>query len=125
MPAKPTVSVVIPVKDDAEVLRRCLAALAAQTVPANEVVVVDNGSTDESAEVARSAGARVVAETEPGIPAASARGFDEAGCDVVAISNPGCLFQIRAGLRERNSHVRALHLAEVLDATRVPEEPER
>ncbi|MEI5585512.1 MULTISPECIES: glycosyltransferase family A protein [unclassified Agromyces] len=85
MPAPaPTVSVVIPVKDDADVLRRCLAALAAQEVRPDEIVVVDNGSTDESAEVARAAGARVVSESEPGIPAASARGFDEARCEIVA-----------------------------------------
>lgn len=85
MPATPpTVSVVIPVKDDADVLRECLAALAAQTVPPDEVVVVDNGSADESADVARAAGARVVAEPEPGIPAASARGFDEARSEIVA-----------------------------------------
>ena len=42
--------------------------------------------------------------------------IDRSGCDVVAISNPGCLFHIRAGLRARGSKVRALHLAEVLDA---------
>lgn len=85
MPAPaPTVSVVIPVKDDADVLRRCLAALADQQVRPDEIVVVDNGSTDDSADVARAAGARVVAEPEAGIPAASARGFDEARCEIVA-----------------------------------------
>ena len=80
----PSVSVVIPVRDDADVLQRCLAALAAQTVRPDEVVVVDNRSSDASADVARTAGARVVAEPETGIPAASARGFDEARCDIVA-----------------------------------------
>lgn len=42
--------------------------------------------------------------------------IEGSGCDVVSISNPGCLFHIRAGLRARGSSVRALHLAEVLDA---------
>ena len=40
-PARPTVSVVVPVLDDAEHLRVCLALLAAQSRPALEVVVVD------------------------------------------------------------------------------------
>ena len=73
-----TVSVVIPVRDDAEMLARCLAALAAQTRPADEIVVVDNGSSDDSASVARSAGARVVAEATPGIPQAASTGYDAA-----------------------------------------------
>ncbi|MBN6828941.1 glycosyltransferase, partial [Micrococcus luteus] len=59
-PARPTVSVVVPVLDDAEHLRVCLALLAAQSRPALEVVVVDNGCVDDSAVLARAAGARVV-----------------------------------------------------------------
>lgn len=71
-------SVVIPVKDDDSQLRRCLRALALQTRLPDEIVVVDNGSTDSSAEVARASGARVVRCDEPGIPAASACGYDAA-----------------------------------------------
>jgi glycosyltransferase involved in cell wall biosynthesis len=78
-----TVSVVIPVRNDAEPLARCFRALAAQTVPPDEVVVVDNGSTDDSAEVARRAGARVVVEGEQGIAAAASRGYDAATGDLI------------------------------------------
>ncbi|MCL3859730.1 glycosyltransferase family 2 protein [Actinotalea sp. K2] len=80
--------VVIPVKDDATALRRCLELLDAQTRRATEVVIVDNGSTDDSAAVARAHGARVVAEPRPGIPAAASTGYDAAltgthGMDVI------------------------------------------
>jgi glycosyltransferase involved in cell wall biosynthesis len=78
------ISVVIPVLDDADMLARCLASLGAQSRPADEILVIDNGSTDESADVARRFGATVVAEVRPGIPAASARGFDEASGDIIA-----------------------------------------
>ena len=37
------------------------------------------------------------------------------GCDIVVSSNPGCLLFLREGLRQRNSSIRALHLAELLD----------
>jgi glycosyltransferase involved in cell wall biosynthesis len=87
----PTISVVIPVRDDADGLRRCLRALAAQTLAPLEIVVVDNGSSDDSAAVARAAGARVVTEDEEGIPAASARGFDEARGDIVARLDADCV----------------------------------
>lgn len=79
-----TVSVVIPVRDDAVALARCLASLARQQVAPLEVIVVDNGSRDVSAAVATAAGARVVAEPQPGIAAAASRGYDAARGDVIA-----------------------------------------
>lgn len=80
----PTVSVVVPVRDDAEELRTCLDLLARQTLPPLEMVVVDNGSSDDSAAVARAAGARVVTEPRVGIPYAAAAGYDAARGEVVA-----------------------------------------
>ena len=79
-----TVSVVIPARNDAEMLARCLAALAAQTRPADEIVVVDNGSTDDTRAVAEAAGARVVWEPVAGIPRAASAGYDAATGDLIA-----------------------------------------
>ncbi|MCR6030663.1 glycosyltransferase [Nocardioides sp. zg-579] len=80
----PTVSVVIPARDDGPALRRCLELLARQTVAPLEVVVVDNASTDDTAAVARELGARVVVEPRVGIPPAAAAGYDAATGDVIA-----------------------------------------
>lgn len=80
----PTVSVVIPARDDAVALAECLARIARQTVAPAEVVVVDNGSTDDTAAVAAAWGARVVAEPRIGIPAAAATGYDCATGDLIA-----------------------------------------
>jgi glycosyltransferase involved in cell wall biosynthesis len=79
-----TVSVVIPARNDAEMLAACLDALAAQTRAPDEIVVVDNGSWDTTALVARAAGARVVAEAEPGIPRAASTGYDAASGELIA-----------------------------------------
>lgn len=88
---RPTVSVVIPVKDDAEMLRRCLRALRAQTLTPDEIIVVDNGSSDGSSDVARKAGVRVVLEPEEGILAASAAGFDAADGELLARLDADCV----------------------------------
>ncbi|TXK17350.1 glycosyltransferase family 2 protein [Homoserinibacter sp. GY 40078] len=79
-----TVSVVIPARDDAVMLAACLAALAHQTRPADEIIVVDNGSHDDTARIAAEAGARVVTEEIVGIPRASARGYDAATGELIA-----------------------------------------
>jgi glycosyltransferase involved in cell wall biosynthesis len=99
-----TISVVIPVLNDARLLENCLAALAVQSRLPDEVIVVDNGCTDDSVAVARRYGARVVTERRPGITAASARGFDAAAgsiiarCDADSVVPPTWLAQIERTL---------------------------
>ena len=77
-PELPPVTVVIPCRNDAVLLEACLESLAGQSVAPREIVVVDNNSTDSSAETARRFGARVVFEPVRGIPAAAGAGYDAA-----------------------------------------------
>ena len=86
VPLVPRVTVVVPCRDDAGFLDACLAALAAQTHPPDRVIVVDNGSTDGSAEVAARYGAVVVDEASVGVWPAAARGYDEAMADADIIA---------------------------------------
>jgi glycosyltransferase involved in cell wall biosynthesis len=79
-----TISVVIPTRNDAQMLAVCLAALGRQSRRADEVIVVDNGSTDNTAVVCAAAGARRIVVDLPGIAAATARGFDEADSEIIA-----------------------------------------
>ncbi len=62
MTGGPIVSFIIPVRNDARRLEHCLRSITTGAHPAGrvEVVVADNGSTDESAAVARQAGATVI-----------------------------------------------------------------
>ena len=61
---RPRVAVVIPALDEEEVIADVVRAIPATLV--DEVIVVDNGSTDSTAERARSTGAKVIAEHERG-----------------------------------------------------------
>jgi GT2 family glycosyltransferase len=56
----PVVSFIIPVRNDAVRLERCLQSIRSNHYPCSEIVVADNGSTDRSVSVARAAGANVV-----------------------------------------------------------------
>jgi glycosyltransferase involved in cell wall biosynthesis len=74
----PLVSVVIPCLNEAGNIERCVTdALAAlqRGALAGEVIVVDNGSEDRSAELAAAAGARVVDEPRRGYGSAYLAGF--------------------------------------------------
>jgi hypothetical protein len=60
-----TVSVVVPARDEAGQVGRCVAAILGQDAKVVEVVVVDDGSRDATAAEAGRAGARVVAAPAP------------------------------------------------------------
>ncbi len=75
---EPVVSVVIPCLNEAENIEACVAAALEAIVRmgiSGEVVVADNNSEDDSARLARDAGARVVVEHRRGYGSAYLAGF--------------------------------------------------
>ena len=71
------ISAIIPALNEQESIVHVLAGLPREMV--DEVIVVDNGSTDRTAEVARGAGASVVREDRKGYGYACAAGVAAAG----------------------------------------------
>jgi len=81
---KPSVSIVIPAYNEENYLRACLEAIARQTVQPLEVIVVDNNSTDQTAEIARSFPfVTLVQEKRQGVVFARDRGFHAARGDII------------------------------------------
>jgi glycosyltransferase involved in cell wall biosynthesis len=77
----PACDVVLPCRDEGA----ALAGLLPRIVPPFRPIVVDNGSTDDTAEVARRLGATVVQEARPGYGAAVHAGVESATADYVAV----------------------------------------
>ncbi len=73
------IDVVLPVLDEADAIRGVLARMPNGYRP----IVVDNGSTDGSGELAASLGAQVVTEAQPGFGAACWAGLVAASASVV------------------------------------------
>jgi glycosyltransferase involved in cell wall biosynthesis len=81
-----TLSVVIPVWNGERYLAETVESVLRQGVPATEVIVVDDGSTDRSGEVAASFGppVRVVRQERGGVAAARNRGVEIAQGEFLA-----------------------------------------
>jgi len=95
---KPRVSVVIPCLDEAETIAECVTS--ARTVLDEsgldgEVIVVDNGSTDGSGQLARAAGAIVVDEPRRGYGSAYLAGLAAAQGDYVVMLDADLTYDFR------------------------------
>jgi glycosyltransferase involved in cell wall biosynthesis len=93
MSGAPYLSVIVPVRDGGVAFERCLSALRASAGDEFELIVVDDGSLDDSGAKALASGARVIRSPRPRGPGAarnlgawSARGewllFVDADCEV-------------------------------------------
>jgi GT2 family glycosyltransferase len=83
-PAPPRVSVVICTFDGARTLGETCAAVARLEYPDVEAIVVDDGSTDESAEIAERHGFRVIRTDNHGLSSARNTGARAATGEIVA-----------------------------------------
>jgi glycosyltransferase involved in cell wall biosynthesis len=125
------VSVVLPVYNRAAYVGDAIASVLGQTRPPAELVVVDDGSTDESFEVVQSfarPGLHVVRQENGGIGAARNRGLDLATGELIAFIDsddlwePGKLeLQVRAMGESDDVQLVFGHLIEFLSPDRAAE----
>jgi glycosyltransferase involved in cell wall biosynthesis len=79
-----SISIVIPAHNEERFIAACLDAIAAQTEQPDEVIVVDNGCTDDTIAIAsRYSFVRIIREPRIGILHARNAGFDAATCDII------------------------------------------
>lgn len=139
--AELTVTAAIPVRDGEAYLAEAIESVLGQSRPCEQMIVVDNGSSDRSAEIARGYGSvEVVFEPRPGIGAArnaamrAARGSHIAFLDADDLWDPAkttlqlSAFEADPDLRLVFGHVRQFLssdlAAEDAAALRVPTDPQ-
>jgi len=132
--AEPTVTAAIPVRDGEAYLAEAIESVLGQSRPCEQVIVVDNGSTDRSAEIARGY------EPRPGIGAARnaairvARGSHVAFLDADDLWDPAktalqlSAFEADPDLQLAFGHVRQFLSSDLAEedaaALRVPADPQ-
>ena len=82
----PRFSVIIPAYNSATTLTRAVESVLCQSYPAHEIIVIDDGSTDNTTEVARGFGeqVRLLRQANAGVSAARNRGAECATGDWLA-----------------------------------------
>lgn len=100
-----TVSIIVPAYNAARTITACLAAIRASQGGPFELIVVDDGSTDQTPELARQAGAQVIQQARQGPAAARNRGAASATgailvfIDSDVIVHPGAIGRMAAALQ--------------------------
>ena len=118
-----SISAIVPVWNGRELLARLFDSLDQQTLRADEVLAIDNGSTDGADQVACSRGARVIAMgRNAGFAAAVNRGIQEARGEWIAVLNSDVelardYFAILIGANEPFATGKILSPKGTLDAT--------
>ncbi len=89
---KTLISVVVPAFNEEKFIGRCLEALKRQDFSEKyEIIVVDNNSTDKTAQIAKRMGVKVVSEKKQGYVFALRKGCSEAQGEIIAITDADTL----------------------------------
>ena len=116
----PRLGVVVPVHNGERTLPPVLEALQSELRPEDQLVVVDDRSADGSAELARRAGARVVASGAPGASAARNSGAETCDTDWLLFADSDAV--PRPGWRARLDR-RIAQGSDGIQATYAPQAP--
>ena len=89
----PTVSIVLGVYNGAEIIGDCLESLLNQNYPADayDIIVVENGSTDNTTEVVKRYPVRLFHNSVRGLAPARNTGISQSNADIIAFTDADCI----------------------------------
>jgi glycosyltransferase involved in cell wall biosynthesis len=90
-----SISFIIPVKNGAKFIASCLEHISAEMHQTDEIILVDNGSTDDTIQIARSSGRNLTVLEHPRITVAALRNRGASGAkgELLAFIDSDCLLQ--------------------------------
>ena len=116
----PTISTVIPTLDRRHTLSRAINSVLKQTIPVDEIIIVDNGSTDGTQDMLQSEFpmVRCVSQLKPGVSAARNMGISIATSEWVALLDSDDAWvptklERQLELSSDNSNSRLIHTDEI------------
>lgn len=92
MNKKPLVSIIVPVLNEEKILESTLKNIKKQTYKNYELIVVDNGSTDKSVEIAKKFADKLLFEEKKGSINAMVKGFENAEGDILVTCDADSLY---------------------------------
>jgi len=78
------VSVIVPAYNEEKYLAKCIESILDQEDPADEILIINNNSTDHTVEIAKKYPVRIITEEVQGMIPTRNRGFEEAQFDIIA-----------------------------------------
>jgi glycosyltransferase involved in cell wall biosynthesis len=88
----PHISIVIPCYNEARYIHRCLSSLIGQTLPPQEIIVVDDGSTDGTVEIVKEFDVRLLQQNHAGPAAARNLGAGTAAGEILVLVDADMFF---------------------------------
>ncbi len=107
--AAPSVTVVVPTYNRANYLAATIESILAQTLPPSEILIIDDGSSDDTPDICRAfpAPVRTIMQENRGLSAARNRGIEAATSDWIAFCDSDDLWH-RQKLEKQLATLRAL-----------------
>jgi len=121
MSQRPLVSVIIPVFNDSDSLKRCLNLLSLQTYPKDsfEIIVVDNGSAESPSEASSGiVNCRLLSTPKKGSYCARNRGLEDARGSIIAFTDADCRPEpdwIESGVSYLETHPECSYLGGLIE----------
>lgn len=90
---KPDISVIVPAYNEEKYIKKCLDSLLNQNIKKSlyEVIVVDNASSDKTAEIVRKYPVKLIHEKRKGVANARSAGTKVAQGEIIAFTDADCM----------------------------------
>lgn len=85
------ISLIIPAYNEEKFIKKCLKSVFAQTEMPDEIILINNNSTDKTVEIAKKFKVKIINEKQQGISYARNRGFNEAKYEIIARCDADCV----------------------------------